>query len=128
MNDEAHSRMIACRPYNPDPYQADARPSELLYIWLNACLEEFGLSSKNIFSSITDSDSNVKRACAVILSKRWEWCILHALNRFVAELLGNSSATSESSKQVQTLFNEIRDVFRQCRSSPKLQKVFVWPS
>ena len=81
------SSLIAVRQFNPTADMLDDnRLSALLEKYLKSVLEEFELDVSLLFSATTDSGSDVKRLCNVLLPGLWEWCICHMLNVALVEV------------------------------------------
>ena len=84
---ELRSRLLAVRQFNPDAEKLKStRLSGILEEYLKTVLSEFQLSVSNLFSATTDSGSDVKRLCDVLLPGLWEWCVCHMLNCALVEV------------------------------------------
>lgn len=84
---ELKSRLLAVRQFNPTAEVLHSnRLSELLNDYLNSVLEEYNLDVSMIFSATSDSGSDVKRLCNVLLPGLWEWCVCHMLNCALVEV------------------------------------------
>ena len=84
---ELRSHLLAVRQFNPDAEKlSSARLSQILHDYLKAVLEEFELNISNLYSATTDSGSDVKRLCDVLLPGLWEWCVCHMLNCALVEV------------------------------------------
>ena len=70
--------------------------STTLFLWVEAVLEEFGLSVDDIFAVVTGSGSDVKRCGTAkgLLDKPWAWCAPHFLNRAQVEAAGHSETAA----------------------------------
>lgn len=81
------SRLLAVRQFNPTTETLEShRLSELLESYLESVLEEYDLDVSMIFSATSDSGSDVKRLCDVLLPGLWEWCVCHMLNCSLVEV------------------------------------------
>ena len=81
------SRLIAVRQFNPTKdLLMDNRLSGLLEKYLESVLEEYGLDTTLLFSATSDSGSDVKRLCTVLLPGLWEWCVCHIINCALVEV------------------------------------------
>ena len=75
------------RRFNPTTETLEShRLSELLESYLESVLEEYDLDVSMIFSATSDSGSDVKRLCDVLLPGLWEWCVCHMLNCSLVEV------------------------------------------
>lgn len=70
--------LLGLRLFSPAPQVSDEleQVSTTLFLWVEAVLEEFGLSIDDIFAVVTDSGSDVKRCGTAkdLLNKPWAWC------------------------------------------------------
>lgn len=86
-NWQLKSRLLAVRQFNPTTEMIQStRLSDLLQEYLKSVLEEYGLDVSMIFSATSDSGSDVKRLCDVLLPGLWEWCVCHMLNCALVEV------------------------------------------
>lgn len=120
-----HSRLIACRHYNPSSQLRDeVRASELLADYVKSCLAEFNLNVQDIYAVVTDSGSDVKR-CAThssCLNKPWEWCGPHLLNRALIDGVGYSEKKDDSNNlSGRELIMQMRNVISKIKKSTTLK-------
>lgn len=81
------SRLLAVRQFNPTAEVLESnRLSDLLQDYLKSVLEEYDLDVSMIFSATSNSGSDVKRLCDVLLPGLWEWCVCHMLNCALVEV------------------------------------------
>eukprot|EP00903_Cladosiphon_okamuranus_P014534 g13481.t1 len=83
------SRLLAVRQFNTTMETLESqRLSELLQCYLESVLAEDDLDVSKIFSATSDSGSDVKRLCDVLLPGLWELCVCHVLNCRLVEAIG----------------------------------------
>ncbi|CAN0350280.1 unnamed protein product [Ascophyllum nodosum] len=81
------SALIAVKLFQPAAELSESTQlSDVLLIWVEEVLKEFGLSTSNLFGTVTDAGSDVKRLCLEVLSSEWEWCFPHMLNCALVEV------------------------------------------
>ncbi|CAB1117212.1 unnamed protein product [Ectocarpus sp. CCAP 1310/34] len=91
------SRLIAVRQFNPTKeLLEDNRLSALVQKHLESVLEEYGLDVSLVFSATSDSGSDVKRLCDVLLPGLWEWCVCHMINCALVEAFGTHVDSAKS--------------------------------
>lgn len=60
--------------------------SDVLGLWVREVLAEYNLTEADLFSTVTDAGSDVKRLCLKVLPSKWEWCFPHLLNCALVEV------------------------------------------
>jgi hypothetical protein len=105
------SHNLAVRGYNPPESQMTSgiTASELLITWTKMILQEFSIDTEaDIFTSCTDSGSDVKKALEKVLPTLREWCISHLSHLALTDAFG-SSLNPAKSRNV-----EVRGLLNQC--------------
>ena len=84
---ELDSALLAVKLFQPSADLTQGEQlSDVLAIWLGEVLKEFDLDTKNLFCTVTDAGSDVKRLCLKVLESEWEWCFPHMLNCALVEV------------------------------------------
>lgn len=88
------SALIAVKLFQPAAELSEnMQLSDVLLVWVEEVLREFGLSPSDVFSTVTDAGSDVKRLCLKVLASEWEWCFPHMLNCALVEVTEQSLRT-----------------------------------
>lgn len=81
------SALVAVKLFQPSAEVAESRQlSDALFIWVEEVLEELGVQTRHLFSTVTDAESDVKRLCLKVHGSEWEWCFPHMLNCALVEV------------------------------------------
>lgn len=128
MGTEAY--LLGLRLFCPAPDVSDEteQVSTTLFLWVEAVLEEFGLSVDDIFAVVTDSGSDVKRCGTApdLLNKPWAWCAPHFLNRAQVEAAGHSeTVVGTKNPAAREVIMALNSIIHHIRKSPKT-KVRSW--
>ncbi|CAN0424918.1 unnamed protein product, partial [Ascophyllum nodosum] len=84
---ELDSALLAVKLFQPSADLTQGEQlSDVLAIWLGEVLKEFDLDTKDLFCTVTDAGSDVKRLCLKVLESEWEWCFPHMLNCALVEV------------------------------------------
>ena len=84
---KVHTSLLAVKLFRPAPELSDeSRLSEVLLIWVREVLAEYDLADSDLFSTVTDAGSDVRRLCVKVMTASWEWCIPHMLNTALVEV------------------------------------------
>lgn len=86
------SKLLAVKLFNPSSQLRANIPrlSNIMKVWVEAVLEEFGLVANDIMSCTTDAGSDIRRLGSILLGCKWEWCIPHLLNCALVDSFGSS--------------------------------------
>lgn len=60
----------------------------ILHDWVKSVLNEFGISTPDIFSATTDAGSDVRNMCESFMGVEWEWCLPHLSTNAIKEACG----------------------------------------
>ncbi|CAM9895380.1 unnamed protein product [Scytosiphon promiscuus] len=120
------SRLIAVRQFNPSQeLLSDNRLSDLLELYLESVLEEYGLDTTLLFSATSDAGSDVKRLCKVLLPGLWEWCVCHMINCSLVEAFGTHVDPAKShNPAARKVVMTVKKVVEHIRKSPRAKVVF----
>lgn len=88
--------LLAVKQYKPAPTMAGENIGELVRVWAEQVLIEFGLDWHVVAGAVTDSVSDVKFAFGNIPGVLREGCISHMLNRATIDGFGMSSSAVKS--------------------------------
>lgn len=81
------SALLAVKHFRPAATLSDSsRLSDVLFLWVREVLSEYDLTEGDLFSTVTDAGSDVKRLCLKVLTAKWEWCFPHMLNCALVEV------------------------------------------
>ena len=123
-----HTRLLSLRYFAPSSELRDAHQvSNLLALWVQSCLDEYGLRLHDFVGSVTDSGSDVKRCCtaADCLDLKWEWCGPHWLNHAIVHGIGYTENTRESANEGgRALVMQVRKLITHMTKSVPMQAVF----
>ena len=73
--------------FRPAPELSDtSRLSDVLLLWVREVLSEYDLGESDVFSTVTDGGSDVRRLCVKVMTSSWEWCMPHMLNCALVEV------------------------------------------
>ncbi|CAM9934019.1 unnamed protein product, partial [Sphacelaria rigidula] len=73
-----HTALLAVNLFRPAPELSDeSRLSDVLLLWVRGVLSEYDLGDSDLFSTVTDGGSDVRRLCVKVMTASWEWCIPH---------------------------------------------------
>lgn len=116
--------VLGLRLFAPAPEVSNEleQASTLLFLWVEAVLEEFGLSVDDIFAVVTDSGSDIKRCGTAedLLNKPWAWCAPHFLNRGQVEAAGHSeTAGGTKNPAAREVLMALNSIIHHIRKSPK---------
>jgi hypothetical protein len=86
-------------------------------------LHEFKLSLDDIFSSTSDSGSDVKRLLSVAVGdKHWGWCLPHLANCALKEAFGTTlSAAATKNPAVRALWSKLKGVIEHLNKSSTMK-------
>ena len=130
---ELVSEMLAIKPYKPaaevvKSTEPATKASAILQQWFLGVLDEYGISGDQIFSTVTDSGSDVKRCCDVLMdSSEWEWCIPHMLNTALVEAFGaheDPKKVKDSAKPIREFIKRVRKVVTHLNKSTTAEVCF----
>ncbi len=97
---EYKSRLLAVKLYKPHPDLKDKKSAgELLCIWIEDVLCEFGLNIEDVRSATTDGGSDVKKCFSTFMCDHWIWCIPHLINRALVDALGMNEKKKKKKKK-----------------------------
>ena len=88
--------LLAVKQYKPDPTMAGERIGELVRVWAEQVLNEYGANWNVVAGAVTDSVSPVKFAFGNISGVLREDCISHMLNRATIDGFGMSRSPAKS--------------------------------
>ena len=97
---------LAVRRFAPstDERMAD-RLSDILEQWAAGVLSEFNIDiNRDVLTSVSDSDSDVKRSLQVVMNPWWEWCVSHLSHLVLTDAFGTSIDPSSSKNEESRLF------------------------
>ena len=78
---------MAVKRFQPAAELSDGTQlSDALLLWTEEVLEEIGLETRDLFSTVTDAGSDVKRLCLKVCGSAWEWSLPHMLNCALVEV------------------------------------------
>lgn len=77
----------------------ELKASDVLLKWTESALAEHGLTGDDIFSSTSDSGSDIKRMFDHLFEAEWAWCVPHMANRALADAVRTHVDPSKSKKQ-----------------------------
>ena len=81
------SALLAVKRFQPAAELSDGTQlSDALLLWTEEVLEEIGLETRDLFSTVTDAGSDVKRLCLKVCGSAWEWSLPHMLNCALVEV------------------------------------------
>lgn len=81
------SALLAVKLFRPAASLSHSeRLSDVLLIWVEEVLAEYGVATSDLFCTVTDAGSDVKRLCLKVMSSKWEWCFPHMLNCALVEV------------------------------------------
>lgn len=115
--------LLGLRPFTPAPELNNEidHVSDMLKLWADAVLDEFGLSLDNVFAVTSDSGSDVKRCARVSMDKPWEWCAPHLFNRALVEAMGHTEARAESRNPAgREVIMALNQIISHVKKSPKV--------
>ena len=79
--------LLAVKLFRPAPELSDSmKLSDVLRLWVEEVLAEYGMSEADLFCTVTGAGSDVKRLCFKDLDSKWEWCVPHMLNCALVEV------------------------------------------
>lgn len=78
--------LVAVKLFRPSAdLTANKQLSDVL-LWVEEVLAEYGFSTGDLFSIVTDAGSDVQRLCLKVLGSEWEWCFPRMLNCALVEV------------------------------------------
>jgi hypothetical protein len=119
------TRLLAVKRFQPASSLSDTRLSSVLKLWLDSVMDEYKIHNSDIFACVTDSGSDVKRLCNVLLDSKWEWCVPLMLNCTLVEGFGVSVDNCKSKNNVaRKVFWRIKKVLEHLNKSSKGKQLF----
>lgn len=101
------------------------KASEVLMKWTDYVLAEHRLSPDDIYSSTSDSGSDIKRMLDVLYDAEWAWCVPHMANRALTEATGMDGDPARSKNRAcREAINAVKSVVGHLNKSGKMKKKF----
>eukprot|EP00047_Mylnosiga_fluctuans_P014940 m.42227 g.42227 ORF g.42227 m.42227 type:complete len:859 (+) comp5710_c0_seq2:132-2708(+) len=115
------TKLLAIRPYSPSVRIATTQQnSEILRVWLDGVLSEYGLKEHNLASSSTDAGSDIKGLCTQLLPCPWDWSIGPLLNGALVEAFGTAIDPKDSTNEAaHAILRRLKKVIKQVRKSDR---------
>ncbi|CAM9751414.1 unnamed protein product, partial [Phaeothamnion confervicola] len=125
---ETVSALLGVRYFAPDSDVVDqaAFASDTQLQWVVAVLAEHGLQLKHLAGSTSDSGSDIKHMCSVLLGVPWSWCLCHVINCALVEGMGTALDKSKSkNKPMRGLLTKVRKLAEHLSKSSRLRQKFL---
>ncbi|KAI0565138.1 Ribonuclease H-like protein [Gracilaria domingensis] len=120
------SFLLAVRQFNPSTTLAESRRlSDILQLWINTIFIEFELDLKHLFSSTSDSGSDIRLLCSKLLPGFWDWCIPHLLNCALVDAF-ETSLHSEGVRNTNCrgLLRDVKKIIEHLNKSTTMRRRF----
>lgn len=105
--------------------ESERRASDVLFKWLGGVLHEHGLKFTDIYSSTSDSGSDIKRLLDVLLDAEWAWCVPHMANRALTDGMGSHENPAKSKNPTcRAEIKKVKSVVEHLHKSPKMEAKF----
>ncbi|KAI0560973.1 hypothetical protein FGB62_95g0103 [Gracilaria domingensis] len=120
------SFLLAVRQFNPSITLASSgQLSDILHLWVHKIFIEFDLDSKYLFSSTSDSGSDIRRLCSKLLPGYWDWCLRHLLNCVLVDAFG-TSLKSEGVRNTtcRGLLKDVKKIIEHLNKSSTMRRKF----
>lgn len=83
------SPLLEVKKYDYLSLAKDAgRGSEIIAIWTQEVLKEFGVMLNMLSASVSDCVSDIKRACTTVIGTDWEYSMVRMINCSIASAFG----------------------------------------
>ncbi|CAM9410027.1 unnamed protein product, partial [Sphacelaria rigidula] len=111
--------LLAVKLFRPAPELSDTmKLSDVLRLWVGEVLAEYGMSESDLFCTVTNAGSDVKRSCLKVLDSKWEWCFPHMLNCALVEAFGtNASKASNKNNEAREVIDAVKKVVEHLNKS-----------
>ncbi|PXF43096.1 hypothetical protein BWQ96_07182 [Gracilariopsis chorda] len=123
---EVKAVLLAVRHFCPSGNLLPGRSlSDILQLWTNKIILEFNVSYDKILSSTSDTGSDVKRLCSVLIPESWEWCLPHMLNCVLVGAFGTGlNCVNIRNNGARRLLKDLKKVIRHVNKSSVMKQKF----
>lgn len=118
------SALLGVRRFTPDYGERGDGIRKPFKRWLSSILEDFGLSSADLFAATSGGGSDVKWMMKTDFGLAWEWCVAHMFNAATKHALGLVPRQSSHNPEMTDLVAVIRLTIRLVRDVKVMGNLF----